>query len=255
MGEWAVITGASGGLGRGFAERLASDGLDLILVARSVGVLEELATELRSRHHVQVDVLPCDLSDAEARAALVADLAERDIEVLVNNAGFGTVGDFVGADPARVTEEVTLNVLALTELTRAVTPGMVARGRGAVVNVASTAAFQALPGMGVYAATKTYVLSFSQALWAELRPAGVTVLALCPGPTETRFFSYAGDDGMLSRRRTVDDVIDTCFDALAAGKPYVIDGLYNNLLALVSYVAPTRIRIPVAARMLGRSKA
>ncbi len=252
MADWAVVTGASSGIGRGFAERLAGDGLSLVLVARSVDTLRDIADDLRSRHHVPVEVLACDLTDAAARDQLLDSLAERQVEVLVNNAGFATVGDFVDADPARITAEINLNVVALTLLARAFAPGMIRRGRGAIINVASTAAFQPLPTMGVYAATKSYVLSLSQALWDELRPYGVTVLALCPGATETNFFVNAGDESILTHRRSVDQVIDTCFEALAKGQPYVIDGLGNAALAQVARLAPARIGLPISRRVLRR---
>ena len=252
MADWAVVTGASSGIGRGFAERLAGDGLSLVLVARSVDTLHDIADDLRSRHHVPVEVLACDLTDAAARDQLLDSLAERQVEVLVNNAGFATVGDFVDADPARITAEINLNVVALTLLARAFAPGMIRRGRGAIINVASTASFQPLPTMGVYAATKSYVLSLSQALWDELRPYGVTVLALCPGATETNFFVNAGDESILTHRRSVDQVIDTCFEALAKGQPYVIDGLGNAALAQVARLAPARIGLPISRRVLRR---
>ena len=252
MADWAVVTGASSGIGRGFAERLAGDGLSLVLVARSVDTLRDIADDLRSRHHVPVEVLACDLTDAASRDRLLDRLAERQVEVLVNNAGFATVGDFVDADPARITAEINLNVVALTLLARAFAPGMIRRGRGAIINVASTAAFQPLPTMGVYAATKSYVLSLSQALWDELRPYGVTVLALCPGATETNFFVNAGDESILTHRRSVDQVIDTCFEALAKGQPYVIDGLGNAALAQVARLAPARIGLPISRRVLRR---
>ena len=129
---------------------------------------------------------------------------------------------------------------------------MIRRGRGAIINVASTAAFQPLPTMGVYAATKSYVLSLSQALWDELRPYGVTVLALCPGATETNFFVNAGDESILTHRRSVDQVSDTCFEALAKGQPYVIDGLGNAALAQVARLAPARIGLPISRRVLRR---
>ncbi|MDO5287348.1 MAG: SDR family oxidoreductase [Actinomycetia bacterium] len=250
MSEWAVVTGASSGIGRGFAERLASQGLGLVLVARSAEALHDIADDLRSRYRVPVDVMPCDLTDAAARDQLVADLADREVGVLVNSAGFATVGDLVDTDPGRIEAEISLNVLALTMLARAFAPAMKSRRRGAIVNVASTAAFQPLPTFGVYAATKAYVLSLSQALWDELRPYGVTVLALCPGSTETAFWATAGDETMLRHRRSVDQVLDTCFEALAKGRPYVIDGLANTVLAQVSRLVPARIGLPVSRRVL-----
>ncbi len=244
--EWAVVTGASGGIGRGFAERLARDGMNVLLVARSARQLEELADELRTSHGVQVEVDVCDLADAADRGRLVASLADRPVGILVNNAGFNTVGDFVDADPARMADEITLNCLAVTELARAVAPGMKQRGRGAIVNLASTASFQPLPTMAVYAATKAYVRSWSEALWHELRPYGVTVQALCPGSTATRFWIEAGDDHVLTRRRTVEQVVDTSIRALKTGEPVVVDGLSNAVLARLAAFTPLRLKLPLA---------
>ncbi len=248
--EWAVVTGASGGLGVGFATRLARDGLNVVLAARSIAPMEETASTLRSRFRVEVDVVGCDLSTADGRSTLISATHDREVGMLVNNAGFGTVGDFVAADPARMEEEIALNCAAVALLARAYAPAMVERRRGAIINVASTAAFQPLPSMAVYAATKAFVLSLSQALWDELRPYGVAVLGLCPGATETGFFAAAGDDSILSRRRTTDQVIDTCFDALRKGKPYVIDGPLNAAMAMTAKVSPVRVAIPVSKKVM-----
>jgi short-subunit dehydrogenase len=246
---WAVVTGASGGLGRGFATKLAADGMPLVLVARSAGLLHDLADELRERYGVEVEVLVADLTETEARAAVVADLEMRDVELLINNAGFATTGEFADEDPARIAEMISLNCLALTVLARAAVTGMVARGRGAIVNVASTAAFQPIPTMGVYAATKAFVLRLSLAMWHELRPTGVTVLALCPGSTDTNFWEVAGKPDGLVRRRTVAQVVTTCFDALSHGSPVAIDGVLNTILARAAAFLPDRITL-VAARMV-----
>lgn len=248
---WAVVTGASGGLGRGFATKLAADGMPLVLVARSAGALHDLAEELRDRYGVEVEVLVADLADPAGRDGVVADLAARDVELLVNNAGFGTVGAFADADPARMAEEIGLNCVALSLLARTVVSGMVARGSGAIVNVASTGAFQPIPGMGVYAATKAYVLNLSLAMWDELRPSGVSVIALCPGPTATNFFAAAGNDALFTSRRTVAQVVQTCFDALAKGSPVAIDGALNTVMARSAKLAPTRIALTLARKLAG----
>ncbi len=208
------------------------------------------ADELRSRYGVEVAVVGCDLATASGRDDLLAATADLSVGMLVNNAGFGTVGDFVSADPARMAEEISLNCAAVALLARAYAPAMVERRRGAIVNVASTAAFQPLPSMAVYAATKAFVLSLSQAMWDELRPYGVAVLGLCPGATETAFFSAAGDDAILSRRRKPEQVIDTCFDALRKGKPSVIDGALNAALAMTAKVSPVRVALPVSKQVL-----
>ena len=243
---WAMVTGASSGLGRAFATKLAADGMSLVLVARSGGLLQDLADELREAYGVEAHVIVADLADADARGPVIAELETRDIEVLINNAGFATSGDFADENPARIAEMVSLNCLALTMLSRAVVPGMIARGRGAIVNVASTAAFQPIPTMGTYAATKAFVLRLSMAMWHELRPSGVTVLALCPGATETDFWKVAGNPDGFRRRRTIDDGVTTCFDALAKGSPVAIDGVLNAVLARSAAVVPARITLAVA---------
>jgi short-subunit dehydrogenase len=246
-----VVTGASSGLGRGFATKLAADGMPLVLVARSAGLLHDLADQLRDKYGVEVEVMVADLADTEARATIVADLETRDVELLINNAGFATSGDFADETPSRIAEEITLNCLALTVLARAAVTGMVARGHGAIVNVASTAAFQPIPTMGVYSATKAYVLRLSLAMWHELRPAGVHVMALCPGATETDFWQVAGNPHGFKHRRTVAQVVATCFDSLAKGSPVAIDGVVNAILARSAGVVPDRITL-ILARIIAR---
>ncbi|MDO5066953.1 MAG: SDR family oxidoreductase [Propionibacteriaceae bacterium] len=247
MTGWAVVTGASSGLGEGYATRLATQGANLRLVARSADRLEGLAERLRSTHRVAVTVSPCDLTDRPARAELIDQLRCLEIHTLVNNAGFGSLGPFTELPSERISAEVELNVVALTELTRAVLPGMRSRGRGAVINIASTGAFQPIPRFATYAATKAYVLRLSVALWAELRDTDVRVLAVCPGPTDTAFFDRAGDDMVMSRRRSVEQVVDTSFKALRRRQPYVVDGLRNSLLAEATRFVPTGLATRLAA--------
>ena len=249
---WAVVTGASSGLGRAFATKLAADGMSLVLVARSADLLHNLADELHEKYGTKVEVIVADLADTDSRATVIADLTTRDVEVLINNAGFATSGDFADEDPARIAELVSLNCLALTLLSRAAVPGMIARGRGAIVNVASTAAFQPIPTMGTYAASKAFVLRLSLAMWHELRSAGVTVLALCPGATETDFWRIAGNPDGFRRRRTVPQVVATCFDSLAKGSPIAIDGALNTVLARLAPFVPDRLTMIVAKIMARR---
>lgn len=244
--SWAVVTGASGGLGEGYAHELARQGADVVLVARSADKLAAVADELRHSYGVAVDVLPCDLTDADARAQLVAELQGREIHTLVNNAGFASLGRFEELEPDRLSREVELNVTALTQLTRAVVPQMGRRDRGAIINVASTAAFQPIPDMAVYAATKAYVLSLSTALWGEYRGTGVRVVCICPGPTETEFFSNAGNGDVMRRRRTVEQVVDATFTALRRRQPYVVDGLMNTIMARTARFAPTALTVKVS---------
>lgn len=244
--SWAVVTGASSGLGVGFATELARQGADVALVARNTEKLEKVAADLRRDHGVRTDVLPCDLSDAGQRHGLVEELFRRQVHTLVNNAGFGSLGRFEQLDPQRITDEMSVNVVALTELSRAVLPQMARRDRGAVINVASTGAFQPIPEMAVYAGTKSYVLSFSQGLWGEYRRSGVRIVCVCPGPTDTEFFSNAGNDDVMAQRRTVDDVISSTFDALRARRPYVVDGWRNAVMAEATRLVPSSVAVRMA---------
>lgn len=243
---WAVITGASSGLGVGFARRLAGLGVGVVLAARSADKLDQVAADIRRDFGVQARVSPVDLTDRASRAGFIDGLAGLDVAYLVNNAGFGTISPFVEIEPDRLSREMELNMVALTELTRASAPGMVDRGRGAIINVASNAAFQPIPTMAVYAATKAYVLRFTIALWEELKPTGVRALAICPGPTETEFFSAAGNDDALRNRRTVDQVVRTTFDALAKHRPFVVDGPQNRLQAFATRFAPASVQAALA---------
>lgn len=189
---YALITGATGGIGAALAEALAAEGRSLILTGRRQPVLQELQARLQ-RPGIEVQTLVADLNRAGGAASLLAELRARDwpVDLLVNNAGIGSCGYFSDLDPERELEIVRVNVAALVELTRGCLPGMRERGRGSIVNVASTASFQPVPGLATYAASKAFVLSFSRALAQELRGSGVHVMALCPGPTETGFFATA----------------------------------------------------------------
>ena len=185
MKKTALVTGASSGIGAAYARALAAQGYDLILVARRADRLQALADEVKQAHGHRAEVLPADLLRREAPAELVAGVAAlgMQVDLLVNNAGMGVHGPFADATAEDDLRMIDLNITSLTALTRAFAPAMIARRSGAIINVASTAAFQAIPFMGVYAATKAYVLSFSEAIAEELRPHGITVQCLCPGAT------------------------------------------------------------------------
>jgi uncharacterized protein len=251
-GNRALVTGASSGIGEVFARQLAERGANLVLVARSRDKLEALAKELEGRFGTSVEVLACDLSEPGAGAALAERLAEHDvqIDVLINAAGFGMFGQLHEADPARTSQQVRLNVDALTELTRALLPQMRARNRGAIVNVASTAAFQPLPYMAVYGATKAYVLSFTEALWAETRGTGVRVTALCPGATDTPFFDTASDHASIGHRMAPEQVVAAAFSALERRRCSVTPGLRNRLLAGTPRLTPRQIVVRVSERTM-----
>jgi short-subunit dehydrogenase len=246
----ALVTGASSGIGAEFARALAARGSDVVLVARSGDRLAALASEVSAKHGVRAEVIAADLSDPAAPDAIVAELAARSIEIdtLINNAGFGTHGEFAELDAKRERNEVFVNVFAPVALTRALVPGMVVRKRGAIVNVASTAAFQPVPYMATYGATKAFVLSFGEALAEELRPHGVRVVVLCPGQTDTAFFDGI-DEARVGKARTVEQVVATALRALERGNVVAVDGLANYVLANASRMAPRRVVARIAARM------
>lgn len=248
----ALVTGATSGIGEQFAVEYARRGHDLILVARREAELQTLADKLAKTHGSRVTVRPCDLGDATARAAFLDELAEQGtrVDVLVNNAGYGDVGEFATADPAKTSGMIELNCQAVVELTQALLPGMLRRERGTIINVASTAAFQPLPTMAVYAATKAFVKSFTEALATELRPTAVRAIAICPGPTDTAFFAVAGADDVMTQRRTPAQVVETTMAGLDRGKTVVVDGAANAVGATLGKVMPRRVTDVVAARVL-----
>jgi short-subunit dehydrogenase len=248
----ALITGASAGIGLEFAKRLAERGYDVILSARRRDRLDDLAARLRAEHGgIRVEVIVADLQDADAPAAIVAETARlgMDVDLLVNNAGFGTHGHFETLPPERERDEIAVNVAAPVALTHAFLPAMLERGRGGVINVASTAAFQPVPYMAVYAATKAFVRSFSEALHEEVHARGVRVIALCPGPTATEFFdtNVAAPRGPI---RTVRDVVTTGLRAYDQGSPVVIDGANNKILIGFANVIPRRWATKIAGRIM-----
>ena len=233
----ALVTGASSGIGLDLAKRFAAEGYDVALVARSEGKLKEVAAALEAEHHVRTHVVTADLAQPRAAEALVAELDQRGIEVdvLVNNAGYALYGAFTDIDLADELAMIQVNIVALTHLTKLLVRKMVARKEGRVLNVASTAAFQPGPLMAVYYATKAYVLSFSEALANELAPSGVTVTALCPGPTRTGFQARAQmEQSKLVRGReimTAETVARVGYDGLMKGKTVVIPGVGNKMMA------------------------
>ena len=236
-GMTAVVTGASSGIGEQFARQLAARGVHLVLVARNGSRLEALATELRIRHDtLHVSVSTADLADAAGTRELAVRLAtdESVVDVLINNAGVGAHGHFVEENRDAVAREIQLNCGSLVALTREFLPGMVDRHRGGIINVASTAGFQPIPSMAVYAASKAFVLSFTEALWSEARPAGVRVMALCPGPTDTRFFETAspGKPFLTRGRQSSEHVADVALRSFDRTRhATVVPGVTNRLLA------------------------
>lgn len=252
-GTWALVTGASGGMGEAFVAFFARHGVNLVITGRRAEALERVAASARARG-VEVVVLTGDMAVKDERDELVAEISRRGLRVqtLVNNAGFGTLGDFAVSDPARHLEQVQVNCAALTDLTQRYLPGMLQTHQGTIVNVSSTASFQPLPGMAVYAATKAYVRSFTEALWHEVKGTGVKVITLCPGPTETAFFETAGDSTAMTWRRTPEQVVETCFDGLAKGSPTVVDGPFNLAQAVAGRLAPTRLGMAISEKVMKR---
>jgi short-subunit dehydrogenase len=258
----ALVTGASSGIGLELSRLLARRGHDVILLARREEVLSALADELRRAHGVACTVLAADLSRREAPREVDEELRARamEVDILVNNSGFGWFGHFAEADLQRQLDMLQVNITALTELTGRLLSPMLARGSGRVLNVASTAAFQPGPLMAVYYASKAYVLSFSEAIAEELAGSGVTVTALCPGPTRTAFQDEAGlvRSGFLYGRMVADaaGVARYGYEAMMAGRRVAIPGLLNRTLAAAVRFAPRRLVTAEVRRMqerLGRS--
>lgn len=240
----ALITGASSGIGLELARIMARNGHELVLTARGVAELEKLASELQTRHGVAVHVIASDLSQPDAPQALFDEIARRGVTVgvLVNNAGYSTYGPFADIEATADLNMLALNILALTHLTKLFLPGMVARRSGRVLNVASTAAFQPGPFMACYYASKAYVLSFSEAVAEELAGTGVTVTALCPGPTATGFAKRANLEGsrLFSGRPTMGarEVAEIGYNATMLGQPVAVAGAINALMAFSVRFAP-----------------
>jgi short-subunit dehydrogenase len=258
--QTALVTGASSGIGAGIARELASRGAGVVLVARRLDRLEQLAAELSDTHGVPALAIAHDLTAEGSAADLARKIEERGltIDMLVNNAGFATHGAFVDEDAARVHDEITLNVTAVVELTHAFLPGMVERNRGFVVNVASTGAFQPVPTMAVYGATKAFVLSFTEALWGELEGTDVAALALCPGATDTEFFDVVGDSAQVGpKREPVEAVVRRMMQALErrTPPPSLVSGWTNALGARLPRVMPRKATIRLTRRVMGAGAA
>lgn len=248
-----LITGASSGIGAAFARKLARRGRNVLLVARSEDKLIALCNELGRLSGVRAQYVVMDLTEPDAPALLFEETKKRDLEIemLVNNAGFGSMGDFSNLELEHELEMIDLNVKSLVELTNRFIVPMRQRRQGVIINVASTAGFQAVPYMATYAATKAFVLSFSEALWEENRPYGVHVLALCPGVTDTNFFEAARIDRPPMRTvQTAEEVVDAALRGLKRRKSTVISGWTNWLTVGAERFVPRSLVIKVAAKAL-----
>jgi uncharacterized protein len=254
----ALVTGASAGIGQAFAEALAARGHDLVIVARRAPRLDELADAIRQQHGRSVETVVADLSTADGVAGVAARLAADapPIELLVNNAGFGTSGRFWELDAGREAEEIRLNIEALVALTHAALGAMIPRGRGGVINVSSVAGYQPTPWGATYGATKAFVSSFTNAIHEELRGTGIRMLTLAPGFTHTEFHEVSGDDvsqlpGVLWQ--TPHEVVDAALRAYDRGRAVCTPGPLNTAAALFSCSLPAGVTRRVAALTKRRS--
>jgi short-subunit dehydrogenase len=248
-----LITGASSGIGEVFARKLAARGRNVLLVARSEDKLITLCNELGRSNSIRAQYVALDLSEPDAAERLFAEAEKRSltIDLLINNAGFGSMGEFSQLDLARELNMIDLNIKSLVELTYKFLAPMRERKQGAIINVASTAGFQAVPFMATYAATKAFVLSFSEALWEENRPFGIKVMALCPGVTETNFFEAARGKKPPARvSQTPEEVVDTALKGLSRGKSHIISGWTNFFMTQSERLAPRSLVTRVAGRMM-----
>ncbi len=235
--RWAIVTGASSGIGAEFARELAARGMHLVLTARRKERLLELSEELRRRHATRCEIIPADLADPSGPRRLWEEVRDRgiDVHMLVNNAGFTHVGEIDDAPIERILELVRVNIAAVTELTYLALPGMLQRGGGAVFNISSLVGFQPVAYMAAYSASKAFILHFSESLWAEARERGVHVMAICPGTTRTELFDIAGVPGWLQQRRSQspEQVVKAALRAFRKRRPVCIPGARNWVITLV----------------------
>lgn len=253
-GKVALVTGASAGIGKVFATELASKGCHVILVARSKDKLDALASELAHKHRVRTYSIAQDLSKPGAVEELADQIhsLELEVNILINNAGFGTYGRFEEIPPEREQEEIRLNIASLVAMNHQFLPEMQRRREGIIVNVASVAAFQPSPYMAVYSATKAFVLSFSEALWAENRHRGVQILALCPGATATEFFKVIGTEAAAGGTKLASpiDVVKAGFRGIEANRSYIVAGKRNYWASQASRFLPRKQVVMVMERMV-----
>jgi uncharacterized protein len=255
--RWALVTGASAGIGVALAKELASGGVHLVLTARRLDRLEKLGRTLGEKYGIQTELFAADLTLADAPAKIFEFTAQQGIEIdlLINNAGFGQYGELLQVETNRLLDMVQVNCAAVVHLTRLFVPGMVQRRRGDVLILASTAAFQAVPYISTYAATKAFDLLFAEGLAEEMRAYGIRVCALCPGSTESEFHAVAGQERFTSKNmETAEKVARTGLRALAEGKSYVISGFGNYLGAQSQRIVPRRWVTRIAANLFRPNK-
>lgn len=251
-GRWALVTGASAGIGWALAEQLAEGGAHLVLTARRTDRLDQLAIQLRARHGISVETIAADLENPEGPALIQAFTGEKGIavDVLVNNAGFGAYGEFRTSTLERQVGMVQVNCAAVVYLTHLYLPGMIERRRGAILILASTAAYQAVAYISTYAATKAFDLLFAEGLAEEVKRYGIQVCALCPGSTESEFARVSGSPGHFGARiQSAEDVARVGLRALAKGKHSVISGFLNRMNVELQRIAPRHLVTGVAERI------
>jgi len=255
--RWGLVTGASAGIGVALVRELAAAGVHLVLTARRVDRLEELARELREKHKVRTEIFAADLARPEAPQQIFDFTEKRGIaiELLINNAGFGQYGEFPQVETQRLPDMLQVNCSAVVHLTRLYLPGMVQRRQGDVLILASTASFQAVPYISTYAATKAFDLLLAEGLAEEMKPHGIRVCALCPGSTESEFHTVAGQQKFTGKNmESAEKVARTGLQALAAGKSYVISGFGNYLGAQSQRIVPRRLVSKIAAKLFRPNK-
>lgn len=249
----ALITGASSGIGQAFAHKLASLGRNVFLVARSEDKLIALCNELGRTNNIRAQYVVMDLSESDAAAHLVSEAEKRGliVDLLINNAGFGSMGDFTQLELERELIMIDVNLRTVVELTHRFLQEMRQRKQGSIINVASTAGFQPVPFMATYAATKAFVLSFSEALWEENRNHGVHVMALCPGVTETNFFQASRmEKPPMRAAQAPEEVVDAALRGLARRKSLVVSGWTNYFMVEAERLVPRSLILRVAGRVL-----
>jgi uncharacterized protein len=260
QGKWALVTGASAGIGLALATQLAAGGTHLVLTARRRDRLEALSNKLETAHNIQVEIFAADLAQPHSPEEIYSFIKRKNItiDLLINNAGFGQYGELAQVETQRLLDMVQVNCTAVVHLSRLFLPDMIARQRGDILILASTASFQAVPYISTYAATKAFDLLFAEGLAEEMKPFGVRVCALCPGATESEFHAVAGQEQFSSkyRQETAEKVARTGLQALAAGRSYVISGLGNYLGAQSQRMVPRGVVTRIAARMFrpGRNR-
>lgn len=255
--KWALVTGASAGIGVALATQLAAGRTHLVLTARRRDRLEELSRKLKEAHGIQTEIFVADLAQRDAPEKIYAFTRQKGIaiDLLINNAGFGQYGELSQVETQRLLDMVQVNCAAVVHLTRLYLPDMIARRRGDILILASTASFQAVPYISVYAATKAFDLLFAEGLAEEMKPHGVRVCALCPGSTESEFHAVAGQEQFTSKNpENAEKVARTGLQALAAGKSCVISGLGNYLGAQSQRIVPRRVVTRIAANMFRPGK-